>query len=143
MRIQHVRVFMSDERHSLVNTYRNARTTIQETERPELKRFYDAYITQVNRPMRLTQAELGAHPAWKKFGTQQGQHPPMRGWLAVPLIGTDGLNYGLIQASDRYEGKFTAEDEENMARLTRLTSRALDALAMVYIPDYREKWAMA
>jgi GAF domain-containing protein len=100
-----------------------------------------AYITQSDQPMRLTQAELEAHPAWKNFGVENGKHPPMRGWLAVPLIGSDGLNYGLIQVSDRYEGDFTAEDEANLVRLARLTSQALDALAMVYFPDYREKWA--
>lgn len=50
-------------------------------------------------------------------------------------------NYGLIQVSDRYEGEFTAEDEANMARLAKLTSQALDALAMVYFPNYRAQWA--
>ncbi len=100
-----------------------------------------AYIAQVNQPMRLTQAELEANPAWKNFGVENGRHPPMHGWLAVPLIGSDGLNYGLIQVSDRYEGEFTAEDEANMVRLAKLTSQALDALAMVYFADYREKWA--
>ena len=30
---------------------------------------------------------------------------------------------------------------QNLVRLARLTSQALDALAMVYFPDYREKWA--
>jgi GAF domain-containing protein len=100
-----------------------------------------AYIAQTNRPMRLTQAELEAHPAWKAFGTESGRHPPMRGWLAAPLIGSDGLNYGLIQVSDRYEGEFTEEDEANLLRLAKLTARALDALAMVYFPDYRDRWA--
>ena len=71
---------------------------------------------------------------------EKGRHPPMRGWLAAPLVGQDGLNYGLIQVSDRYEGEFTADDEANLVRLARLTSQALDALAMVYFPDYREKW---
>jgi hypothetical protein len=42
--------------------------------------------------------------------------------------------------SDRYDGGFTAEDEANLVRLARLTSQALDALAMVCFPDYREKW---
>lgn len=102
-----------------------------------------AYIAQINQPMRLTQAELESHPAWKSFGTENGRHPPMVGWLAVPLIGADGLNYGLLQVSDRYEGEFSAEDEANMVRLAKLTSQALDALAMVYFPDYREKWALA
>ena len=35
--------------------------------------------------VRLTQAELEAHPHWKNFGTEAGKHPPMRGWLAVPI----------------------------------------------------------
>jgi hypothetical protein len=61
----------------------------------------------------------------------------MRGWLAAPLIGSDGLNYGFIQASDRIEGEFTAEDEAALLRLASLTSTALDALAMTYFPDYR------
>ena len=100
-----------------------------------------AYITQVNQPMRFTQAELEAHPAWKNFGTENGRHPPMRGWVAAPLIGSDGRNYGFIQASDRYEGEFTEVDEANLVRLARLTSQALDAYAMVYLPDYRAKWA--
>jgi GAF domain-containing protein len=99
-----------------------------------------AYLLQVNQPMRLTQAELEAHPAWRNFGVENGRHPPMRGWLAAPLIGRDGLNYGLIQASDRYDGEFTPDDEANLARLATLTSKALDALAMVYFPNYRGKW---
>ena len=37
----------------------------------------------------------------------------MRGWLAVPLDGSDGVNYGFIQASDRLDGDFTELDEVN------------------------------
>ncbi|HLW00581.1 MAG TPA: GAF domain-containing protein [Ktedonobacterales bacterium] len=98
-----------------------------------------AYITKTNQPLRLTQAELEAHPEWRDFGTELANHPPMRGWIAMPLIGADGLNYGLLQVSDRYEGDFTAEDEQHLARLVKLTSTALDALAMVHLPDYRQK----
>jgi hypothetical protein len=65
----------------------------------------------------------------------------MRGWLAVPLIGSDGLNYGFIQASDRLEGEFTAEDEANLVRLAALTSMALDVLAQAHLPDYRREVA--
>src|SRR5215469_14206706 len=98
-----------------------------------------AYITKTNRPLRLTQAELEAHTEWRNFGTEQGKHPPMRGWVAIPLIGSDGRNYGLIQVSDRYEGEFTEADEQHLAQLAQLTSTALDALAMAYLPDYRAK----
>jgi len=63
----------------------------------------------------------------------------MRGWLAVPLIGSDGQNYVFIQASDRLEGDFTEQDQANLVRLAALTSAALDALARLHLPDYREK----
>jgi GAF domain-containing protein len=98
-----------------------------------------AYIPKVNRPMRLTQAELEAHPEWRDFGAEKGKHPPMRGWIVVPLVGSDGQNYGFIQASDRFEGDFTAQDEENLMRLGELTSTALDSLEAMYLPDYLRK----
>jgi PAS domain S-box-containing protein len=41
-------------------------------------------VCESNRPMRLTQAELLAHPAWRGFGRERANHPPLRGWLAVP-----------------------------------------------------------
>jgi hypothetical protein len=97
-----------------------------------------AYAHEVSRPIRLTDEELRAHDEWRNFGDQLERHPPMRGWLAVPLIGTDGLNYGFIQASDRIEGDFTEQDEANFVRLAALTSTALDALAQLHLPDYRE-----
>jgi len=98
-----------------------------------------AYAHQVRQPIRLTDEELRAHPEWRDFGGEGGSHPPMRGWLAVPLIGSDGANYGFIQASDRLEGDFTEQDEANLVRLATLTSTALDALAQLHLPEYREK----
>jgi len=98
-----------------------------------------AYIPKVNRPMRLTQEQLEAHPEWRNFGTERGKHPPMRGWVVVPLIGSDGQNYGFIQASDRVEGDFSAQDEANLIRLGELASTALDSLEAVYLPDYWRK----
>jgi hypothetical protein len=58
-----------------------------------------------------------------------------------PLIGSDGANYGFIQASDRLEGDFTEQDEANLVRLATLTSTALDALAQLYLPDYQQSLA--
>jgi signal transduction histidine kinase len=83
-------------------------------------------VCEVNRPMRLTQRELEAHPAWRGFGASAAQHPPMRGWLAVPLIGGTGRNLGLIQLSDKYEGDFTEEDAEILGQLARLASVAIE-----------------
>lgn len=96
-----------------------------------------AFAHRVSQPIRLTDAELRAHPEWRNFGGQVDLHPPMRGWLAVPLIGSDDANYGFIQASDRLEGDFTEQDEANLVRLARLTAAALDALAQVHLPAYR------
>jgi GAF domain-containing protein len=100
-----------------------------------------AYIVETNQSLRLTQPELEIHPEWRNFGSQNGKHPSMRGWLVMPLIGADGLNYGLMQVTDRYEGDFTAGDEANLGRLVKLTSTALDALAQAYLAEYREKVA--
>src|SRR5262245_54599779 len=98
-----------------------------------------AYAHAIDHPLRLTDAELRAHPAWRGFGTQEGQHPPMRGWLMAPLIGADGENYGFVQASDRLEGEFTELDELNLVRLATLTSHALDAEAQLHLAAYRAR----
>ncbi len=82
-------------------------------------------VCQLNRPMRLTQTELEAHPAWRGFGAAAERHPPMRGWLAAPLTGREGWNIGLIQLSDRYDGEFSATDEAVLVELARLSSIAL------------------
>ena len=100
-----------------------------------------AYAHEVSRPIRLTDEELRAHDRWRNFGPELDNHPPMRGWLAAPIVGSDGLNYGFIQATDRLEGDFTEQDEANFIRLAALTSMALDALAQVHLPDYRREVA--
>lgn len=81
-----------------------------------------------NAPIRLTQAELEAHPEWKGFGTEAGKHPPMRGWLAAPLIDQSGTNWGLLQLSDKYEGDFTEEDERHFVQFAHLLSMHLETL---------------
>jgi GAF domain-containing protein len=85
-------------------------------------------------PIRLTDEQLRAHPDWKDFGGEIANHPPMRGWLAVPLIGSAGEHYGFLQASDRIDGDFTEGDESNLVRLATLTSAALEALVRLH-PD--------
>ncbi|MCB9951866.1 MAG: PAS domain S-box protein [Planctomycetaceae bacterium] len=83
-------------------------------------------VCESNRPMRMTQEELEAHPDWKGFGAQAAYHPPMRGWLAAPLIAQNGDNLGLIQLTDRFFGEFTAEDEAILVQLAQMTSSALE-----------------
>jgi PAS domain S-box-containing protein len=84
-----------------------------------------AVVCETNRPLRLTQAALEAHPRWRGFGAHADQHPPMRGWLAVPLIGAGGANIGVLQLTDKYEGEFTAQDEYVALELAQLASIAI------------------
>src|SRR5438270_611035 len=72
-----------------------------------------AYAHKITKPLRLTDSELRSHSEWRNFGDEVDRHPPMRGWLVAPLIGSDGENYGFVQASDRIEGDFTEQDEIN------------------------------
>ncbi len=96
-------------------------------ERPDGSGIY-RLVCQLSRPMRLAQAELEAHPAWRGFGAGAERHPPMRGWLAVPLTGSGGRNIGLIQLSDKYDGEFSEKDEAALGALARLASVALGEL---------------
>ncbi|MBL8629194.1 MAG: PAS domain-containing protein [Rhodospirillaceae bacterium] len=82
-------------------------------------------------PMRLTQAELEAHPAWRGFGDEKERHPPMRGWLAIPLLAQDGKCIGVIQVSDRVKGEFDATDEALLSQLGRVIAIALQNLRMI------------
>ncbi|HEY7767730.1 ATP-binding protein [Longimicrobium sp.] len=83
-------------------------------------------VGEANRSMRMTQDELESHPAWKAFGAEVGRHPPMRGWLAAPMVARDGRNLGLIQLSDRYEGDFSAQDEAVLLQLAQMASIAIE-----------------
>ncbi|HEY9737317.1 MAG TPA: ATP-binding protein, partial [Trichocoleus sp.] len=85
-----------------------------------------ACVCHLNRPVRMTQAELEAHPRWKGFGEASDRHPPMRGWLAAPLVGRDGHNIGLVQLSDKYEGEFTPSDESILVQLAQMASIAIE-----------------
>jgi PAS domain S-box-containing protein len=85
-----------------------------------------ALVSEKNRSIRMTQAELEAHPRWHGFGSYADKHPPMRGWLAVPLVGRDGKNIGVLQLSDKYEGEFTKQDEYVALELAHLASAGLE-----------------
>jgi GAF domain-containing protein len=78
--------------------------------------------------VRLTQAEVEAHPAYKAFGSQAPYHPPMRGWLAAPVCGEGGRRYGLLQLSDKRDDQdFSQEDAELIGELAELAGATLDA----------------
>jgi GAF domain-containing protein len=78
--------------------------------------------------VRLTQAEVEAHPAYKAFGSQAEHHPPMRGWLASAVCGEGGRRYGLLQLSDKAGGAdFTAEDAELLGEFAAFAGATIDA----------------
>ena len=83
-------------------------------------------VCESNTPIRLTQEELEQHPAWRNFGKEVEHHPPMRGWLAAPLIGRNGQNLGVLQLSDKYEGEFTEEDEAILTQFAQIASVAIE-----------------
>jgi PAS domain S-box-containing protein len=93
--------------------------------RPDGSGIY-SLVVRHGTPMRLTQSELEAHPAYKAFGRAAADHPPLRGWLAAPLISEEHGPIGLIQLSDRYEGDFTPEDEELVVHLAQLAVLAIE-----------------
>lgn len=92
-----------------------------------------ALVCETNTPVRLTQDELEAHPRWRGFGRHSPDHPPMRGWLAAPLIRRDGRNLGLVQLSDKRgvdrNGRpleFDGQDEAALVQLAQVASLALE-----------------
>jgi GAF domain-containing protein len=91
-----------------------------------------ALVVSENEAPRLTQTELENHPAWLGYADAAESHQPLRGLLAVPIVGEDGLNYGLLQLSDKADGgDFDEDDERHLQRLAALAALALDALARV------------
>lgn len=95
---------------------------------PEAADGTDIYreVGQQQLPMRMTQAELESHPAWR-FGNSADDCPPMRGWLAAPLTARDGKNLGLIQLSDKYDaGEFGEDDQSILVQLALAVSGAIE-----------------
>jgi GAF domain len=79
--------------------------------------------------MRLTQAEVEAHPAWRAFGDEAGKHPPMRGWIATAVCGENDRRYGLLQLTDKQgDANFSEEDSASIRELAALVGETLDAL---------------
>ncbi len=74
----------------------------------------------------LSHEELLNHPAWMNFGDLKDdrglEHPPMRGWLAVPILSHDQEFVGVLQASDKFKGDFDQHDLEQLQHLAMLLS---------------------
>ncbi len=85
-----------------------------------------AIICETNQTIRMTQTEMESHPRWRGFGKERHAHPPMRGWLAAPLVGRDGKNLGLIELSDKFVGEFDETDEAILVQLAKMASVAIE-----------------
>jgi PAS domain S-box-containing protein len=91
-------------------------------------------VASEKRTMRMTQAELESHPAWSGFSAEAGKHPPLRGWMAAPLLGGGGECIGVVQLSDKWAdkrvggaaGEFTDADEALLWQLAQVASVALE-----------------
>ncbi len=88
-------------------------------------------VCENNQPICLTQADLEAHPAWRGFGAHAAEHPPMRGWLAVPLTNHAGENVGLLQLSDKYTGEFDSADLAVAQQFAQIASAAIESRQLV------------
>ncbi len=80
-------------------------------------------VVQQKHAMRMTQEELVSHPMWKQFSDMKDkrglEHPPMRGWLAAPMLRPTGEVLGVIQLSDKLDdAEFTSEDLDRLIQLT-------------------------
>ena len=78
----------------------------------------------------LTQEELQTHSGWKNFSDLKDdrglEHPPMRGWLAVPILIRDQSFVGVLQASDKVDGDFTKADLAEFRHLALMLSPMLE-----------------
>lgn len=90
-----------------------------------------ALVCETNQEMMLTQSELENHPRWRNFGEHAAEHPPMNGWLAVPLIDRSGRNIGLLQLSDKMQGEFDDEDMAIARQFASMTAGALETFRLI------------
>ena len=81
-----------------------------------------AEVCRTNRAVRLAASDLrrtASHDG-------DGDLPPIRAWLAAPLIGSDGRNLGLIQLARDEDHEFTAADEAILVQLAGMASVAIE-----------------
>jgi GAF domain-containing protein len=90
-----------------------------------------ALVVAENKAICLTEDEIERHPEYRGFAESAGKHPPMRGLLAVPIVGEDGLNYGLLQVSDKVDGGDFGDEDERLQCLADASAVGLDALRKV------------
>ncbi|MGH3342262.1 MAG: GAF domain-containing protein [Carbonactinosporaceae bacterium] len=87
-------------------------------------------VTRDNEPLRLNAEQLARHPDWRGLRDAPG-HPPLKDYLAVPLVSRQGRNIGLIQLSDKVDGtEFTEVDEATLVQLAHMASATIEHVAL-------------
>jgi PAS domain S-box-containing protein len=90
-----------------------------------------AMVSESNRAIRMTQAELESHPRWRSYGGHTDTPLIIRGWMAVPLVSLNGKNMGVLQLSGKYEGEFTKQDEYVAIELAQMASIAIKNVQLI------------
>lgn len=90
-----------------------------------------AIVTGFDLPVRLTQAQLQAHPLHALVAARTDDRAPLRGWLATALKNRKGDTVGLLELSDKYDGEFTQQDLYVVEGLTHIASTALESLGLI------------
>ena len=100
-------------------------------------------IVEKKIPMRMAQEELQSHLRWNIFNDLKDkhglEHPPMVGWLAVPILRQTGEFIGLLQLSEKEEGEFAEQDQATLARLGKVISPTFDLQHVTGEPERRTR----
>jgi len=95
-----------------------------------------AVVRRGNVVVRFTQDEYDIYMAGSDTRATS-RNPALRNLLAVPLVGGDGRNIGVIQLLGRNDGEFTDDDEYILTQLANIASAAIEN-AVLYGSMQRE-----
>jgi signal transduction histidine kinase len=91
------------------------------------------------RPVRMTRAELETHPDRSVLGIEAGGAQSMGGLVAVPLTVPEGPTLGVLRLSGKFDGEFTAEDEDRLVRFARMAAAAVEHARLFQEADAANK----
>ena len=86
-----------------------------------------ALLHGASQPVRLTAEQIAAYGV---HGPHTNDKPPLRSWLAAPLVGRDGVRLGLLEMTDKIDGDFTDSDAQVLSQLAGLASVALENIRL-------------
>jgi len=87
-------------------------------------------VTRENRTLRLTGAELLAHPEFRGL-RDAPDHPPLPDYLAAPFVSRDGRNLGLVQLADKVDGTpFCEADEALLVQLATTAAGVIEHIEL-------------